>query len=179
MKLFDKLTESTGVDSPLLQATKLITPDDVRFDKSWGVMSGEYEGAQELQWSTKAIVSLLNALVYQRRTVFILTRAGLRDLLRSDKNWKESIGLKNGYYPKFLKSISGFIEVVGKAPTTSGRMVYIYKVKSPDVRALITGAGDAEQLKQCFQFLKGPEVLKEAEDYTGEVSLYKAPMVVS
>src|SRR5690606_33211235 len=89
----------------------------------WKFAKELYDDCQGADWLSKAIVSLINSIFYQRRVVFVLSKRAFRDLAKSDKNWTNPIGLKDSNYRKLLSEItkSKLVKLVHRGP---GSWVY-------------------------------------------------------
>jgi len=157
-----KVMQSVKNNRIILKSTKLITKEDSINDPAWEVMSKEYEEAQDSEWSVKAIISIVNSIIYQRRLVFLMTRNSLRDLLNSDKNWNKPIGLKTDNY-KFILRI--MYKTVGELVESfeskrNNRKFSIIKVNNPDILKFLSVNYD-EQLQETKDFLETPSLKKD------------------
>lgn len=76
--------------------------------------------------------SLLNAAFTQQRTVFLISRDSLRELVNSDKNHKKKPTFGNKYYPKVIKLVcnGGLLKELVKG---EGRRAGVYEVVLPSV----------------------------------------------
>lgn len=84
----------------VLKYTRKITKDDLRLPE-WVEMHEDY---REITAATdKAVLSIKNAILFQRRAVFCLTREATRELVTNDRNWKSKAGLSNDNWPVIIK----------------------------------------------------------------------------
>jgi hypothetical protein len=155
MKLKMKVMQNVKNNRIVLKSTKLITEEDIANDPAWEVMAKEYADSQDSEWSVKAIISIVNSIIYQRRLVFLVTRDSLRDLLNSDKNWVKSIGLKTDNYKFILKILYKTVgELVESFESKrNNRKFSIIKVNNPDILKFLSVNYD-EQLKETKDFLE-------------------------
>jgi hypothetical protein len=151
VSLAKKLEKEKVKNRILLTTTKKIHKNDIKADPIWDFVNNEYKENQDSSWMTKATVTLINSMFYQRRLVFALTRTDLRALLQNDENWKKGIGLKDSYYSEFLKHIirSGLVEAVELSKT--GRKVMVLKVIHPELLDKMQ-VDVAQQIQQTIDF---------------------------
>jgi len=153
--------------SPLLKMVKHITPQDTEADEAWNMVKQEYETCQKEDWATKATVTVINSILFHRRVYFVLSRDGLRGLLKTDPNWEKPIGLKNENYSFLLSRFyCGLIEKVeDRTVPFTGRNLTIYKVIDKDILRFLS----IEPEKQL------DEVRKYIDTYEGNKK-YKNPL---
>lgn len=140
-----------------LKSAKLITEEDMEGDPAWNELGRDYAEAKEENspWAIKAILTIVNSIIFQRRLVFIITRKSLRKLLRSDKNWGSNLGLKQGNYKYILKLIYSHVgELVeyGHSKQT-GRNIAIIRVTSKDILKYLN-VNYEEQLEEARGLLR-------------------------
>jgi hypothetical protein len=156
---FKKRAEKETVSNyAFLKRTKLITKEDREGDPAWAELGQDYEDAKQEKsaWAVKAMLTVINSIIFQRRLVFIMTRESLRKLLKSDANWNKNIGLKQGNYKHILKiiySMVGELVEYGKSKQT-GRRVAIIKVTSKDILKYLN-VNYEEQLEEARELLRG------------------------
>lgn len=163
MKIAKSIEEADRGSYVILKATKQITKSDIENDPAWAMVAEEYLGCKDSEWLTKATVSILNSIIYQRRVVFILNRSCLRDLLKKDINWEPSLGLKNDRYSSIIRRIcKGLVEKVGEVKVNNaGRYAMIFKVVHPEVLKYLQ-VDTNEQLKEAQNFsVKKPKPSKK------------------
>lgn len=122
--------------SLVLRKTKLITEDDIEINDGWAKLKQEYVKYKDGTWDEKAQISLINAILYQQRAAFILTRKNFREILQNDKNWSKPMGLKNDKWSDFIYDSSELIHEVKKVQNGKAK-VAIFCVKNPDLLATL------------------------------------------
>ena len=134
------ISELADQDLICLRTTTIVEPTHPLFNL--------YQKSEASSSINKAQISVLNSILHQRRRFFILTRKNLSELLKSDKNWKTPVGLRNKHYSALIKSLTiKNIEVRRKG---AGRSASIYAVIDPALlRAL--NLSDAEVENQKLQ----------------------------
>jgi hypothetical protein len=98
-------------------------------------------------------VSLFNAIYHQKRKAFCLSRSSLRDILKSDKNWIKTIGLKDAYYRKFLDHIFRSKLFENVPYEKHGHKLMVLKIIHPELLAMFNFDIDA-QLSEALDFAK-------------------------
>jgi hypothetical protein len=97
-----------------LAYTKTITEEDLRLPE-WESLYRNYQKANiDL---TLIICSIMNSVIYQRRVCFNMTRDGLRNLIKNDKNIQalnKIASFRNENYPQIIKSMidSGLVRAL-------------------------------------------------------------------
>lgn len=164
MGISKKLEEADRGSYVILKSTKLIQKEDIENDPAWDMVAQEYEEAKDSEWLTKATVSIINSIIFQRRVVFLMNRDNLRNLLKNDKNWDAGIGLKAENYSSIIRRIcKGLVEKVGEVKiNAAGRYVMIFKVVHPDLLKFLQ-VDVIEQLKEAQNFQK-KKTKQEVED---------------
>lgn len=84
--------------SPLLTRTTLLK--NAPKDEVWDAIKELYAKTKHNDGYSRAAISLLNALVTQRRTHFVFTRDATRELVMQDKNWASYKALDQKKYPE-------------------------------------------------------------------------------
>lgn len=155
--MFD-ITKKIEIDSNnlvSLRAVKRISDTDREYHKEWNWLGSQYVSVENIGESIhKACLSVINAILYQRRIVFCLTRDGMRSLVKNDKNFLSDVGWSDSYYPKvigFLKR-SGIIEQI-KYEGFNSRKPPMYEVKTDDLLCFFKAVDRNEQYNQSFDFV--------------------------
>lgn len=150
-----KLKKKKSPNLYILQKTKTIQEEDIVPHAEWEIIKNWYRDIEkhpDVEWIDKAMNSVINSIVHQRRAVFAISRDGIRDILTNDKNWLEPIGLKNERYEFLLASLveAGIIENVRER---QHKKLSIYKVVSQDILEMIKVASPEEQLREVIDFV--------------------------
>lgn len=75
----------------LLQHTETIKDQDVQVHEKWEFMKDCYNEVsknKEHDWTDRAVLSVVNSIICQRRVFFALTPELTEGLFKADKNWK-------------------------------------------------------------------------------------------
>lgn len=131
-----------------LKKTRAINEDDLWLPE-WDTLKKEYDAHQNGEWIDKAIVSLLNSAIFQRRVVFVLAKRSFRELAKSDKNWKKPIGLKDENWKTLIFEVINRDIVKCIHKTDKGRLVY--EIIENDILKMINISVD-EQRKEAIEF---------------------------
>src|SRR5574343_1572376 len=107
----------------VLKKTRKIEAQDLSL-LEWQMLKNEYDENAKSEWVDKALVSMLNSIVFQRRVVFILTKRAFRELCQSDMNWTKKIGLKDESWKTFIHEATGRQLIKKVYGTSNGRLVY-------------------------------------------------------
>ncbi len=165
-----------GPNKYCLVKTRIITEEDIEIFPKWGVIKDWYEQLEaEANCDSGSIhmiiQSIVNAVVYQERIYFALTRDNVISLFKNDKNWKnKKPGMKNASYKDLLEEMveSGFFEAHPENDRFfKQKKPRIFKVVSEDILNLMKPVSAEEQLKQVFDFVEnnsGDEVGDEVGD---------------
>ncbi len=155
------LEEKAANSLIILQKSKTILKEDTEahFGYRWLYDKYQESNKRKLNVVSKSIVSVLNAIIFQQRLVFGMTRDLLRELLSNDENWQKRIGLKHENYKKIIGRLvkSGLIEEV-KYDKDEEKKVKLYRVIHPEILKALTGDFES-QLSESLKF-----VLKTAEE---------------
>jgi hypothetical protein len=136
-----------------LSTTRAITPEDTRVHAKWQILEEWYKAVEQdpnHEWVDKAVMSIINAIVYQERVYFCLERENVRELLSKDKNWVEPIGLSNGIYGTLIAELidRNFITLHDDSKRPS-----IYKVCDKTLLEMVKVESEDEQLAQVLEFV--------------------------
>lgn len=139
MKILADLKDANQEQAILLKYTQKITKEDIEADPAWRLLASEYADCikGKFRWEIKATCSVINSMYKQRRIVFAITRESTRELLKSDKNWPRSIGLKQDNYRKLLAFLfkNNIIEQVEY--TKASKKVMVCKLVHPEFLKVI------------------------------------------
>jgi hypothetical protein len=150
----------------ILEKTRKI-PDNEDLEE-WVSLKEDYKKLSQSSWEDRAMVSMVNAILLQRRVVFILTRKNFRELLRNDRNWKKKIGIRNDNWRKLILTATNcnIIKCIHK-PTNNSCGVYevihkdILKYLNVDVK---------QQRAECIDYVnqnhEDIENIDKNEDFT-------------
>lgn len=136
-----------------LSTTRSITEEDRRVHAKWQILDEWYKAVEQdpnQEWVDKAVMSVINAIVYQERVYFCLERENVRELLSKDKNWIEPIGLSNSKYETLIAELVDrkFIELYDDSKRPS-----IYKVCEKSLLEMVKLESEDEQLAQVLEFV--------------------------
>ena len=134
----------------VLSKTKYITDDDMEVHAKWEILGNWYESIiKDGDWIDKAVMSVINSIVYQERIYFCMERDNIRNLLKHDKNWDASLGMDNNKYKWLVGELIDreFIEAHDNV-----KRPHIYKVIEPTILNMIKVESEAEQLTQVIEF---------------------------
>lgn len=117
-------------------------------DVAWVALKSKYDSVTDP--CGQVVVSLLNAILFQKRAVFALTRKVARELVEGDKNWPEKVGFGNANWKRVLKiaHTSGTFKAISEGGP--GRAA-IYEVTSQGILDYI-GVDIAAQRQQLTTF---------------------------
>lgn len=116
MKLIKKkLKEYEPIDYIILKNVKTIREEDLKVNKKWLSLMEGYQDVEESGSKEKMhymLMTLCNAILFQQRICFIITRNSFKELYKDDKNWSDETiknitdkGFSNNTYSKFLNYI--------------------------------------------------------------------------
>ena len=167
-----------GPNKYCLVKTRVITEDDMEYVPKWAVIKSWYEDLESdpNRDSIHMILqSMVNALLYQERIYFAITRSNVVELFKNDKNWKDKKrGMKNASYKDLLAEMveSGMFEEHPENDRFyAQRKPRIFKLVDETILSLMKPVSEAEQLKQVFDFVEnnpGDAVGDEAGDAVGD-----------
>lgn len=144
--------QKTANNLLMLEKTKTIREEDL-IHPEWSELLGDYKERSSASWDEKALLSMVNAIVFHRRVFFVLSRDNFGNLIRGDKNWKRGVGMKNSNWAKFLRiaTASELIQCI-KPPT--GRSPGVFEVISKELLSWIR-VDFSNQKKECLEFVQG------------------------
>lgn len=93
-----KLKREKGPNLILLSRAKTIREEDTEVHAEWVIVKKWYDDAKahpDLDWVDKAVTTVLNSIIHQKRGAFGMTYEKTRELLKDDSNWDKPIGLSN------------------------------------------------------------------------------------
>ena len=159
MSLAKRSTAKAKQNLILLKFTRQINDQDLELPQ-WQFMQKEYDECQNEEWVTKAVVSIFNSILFQQRVFFNLTRDTTRALLKADKNWDTSIGMKNENYKALIQELlsSELIREVKK-----GTKSYVYEVISPELLDFMV-VNSVKQKAECEAFADGEAAVNEPKN---------------
>lgn len=110
-----RLKKQKGPNLILLTHAKTILEEDVKVHAKWEIIEKWYKDTEshpDVEWIDKAMTTIINSIVHQNRIVFGVTKEKIRNLLKNDKNWNQSLGLKNNNYRLLFKKLieAGILE---------------------------------------------------------------------
>lgn len=134
----------------ILSKTKKILQDDVEVHAKWEVLNEWYNAiGDDGDWIDKAVMSVINSMVYQERIYFCMERENIRTLLKNDKNWKGQLGMDNNKYKWLLAELVDREFIMAH---NNVKRPHIYKVIEPTILNMIKVESEAEQLSQVIEF---------------------------
>lgn len=136
-------------DLIVLKHTRKITKDDLKLPE-WYELNEDYKEVTSAV--DKAVVSIKNSIMFQRREYFCLVRESTREMINTDRNWKSKSGLSNDNWPAILKVLTsnevGLVRVVKegsfKAPT-------VYQVIDKDILKVLK-IDSEQQRREALEF---------------------------
>lgn len=147
----------------VLKHTRKITKDDLRLPE-WYEMAEDYKVISAT--IDKAVLSVKNAIIYQRRLIFCLTRNETRNLVNNDPNWKTKSGLSNENYQAVIKVLIdvGLIKEIKKGSTKSPS---VYEVTDLDVLKALN-LNIEEQRQEVFKFVEQNQIQDRKPDQSSD-----------
>ena len=133
-----------------LSRTHTITEEDAGLPE-WDMLKAEYANPLAETAIEKACVSIINACLTQRRVVFAMSRTTARELIRSDKNWPKSVGLKNDKWSSLLKEMYDK-KLIVREQEADGRRPGMFKLIHPAILKFLS-VNEAEQRQQVIDFI--------------------------
>lgn len=138
----------------VLSAIRVISEQDVKHcaDLKW--LNKQYTECQNAQNTTKVAISVINSILYQKNIVFGITRKNLRDIISSDTNWNNTVGLSNSKYNEVLSFLirNNFIKQVDY-DHESTRYLGLYEVCDVEILGFLSGNRE-EHLTRAIAFAK-------------------------
>jgi hypothetical protein len=145
-----------------------ISDDDVFHYPKWEIMRSWYRNleARDHQWLDLALQSISNAVVNQERIYFAVTRKTLRELLRSDKNWRseKGIGMKNSYYELLLQDMVDskmFEPYAENERLRELKKPRIFRVVDKTLLSLMNAVPEDVQLRELIDFIDKNDQLRD------------------
>jgi hypothetical protein len=116
----------------------------------WRFLKDKYDSATDT--TEKIIISLWNAILFQERKVFTITREKTRELLANDLNWPDRVGFANRKWEFMLLVAveSGLIQIVQVGDKTRPS---IYEVTDPQTLSFLPDADREQQLEEAMEFV--------------------------
>lgn len=145
-RISKKLEEAKG-GLVMLKYTKKILDDDLKIPQ-WKDLKEDYDDTEDS--IDRVVLSIKNSIMSQKRVYFCITREGIGELVRGDKNWQHA-GFDNNKYKSVLKLINevGLAKAIVKG---HGRKPYVFQVIDKE---LITyfGVNLRKQRMQALRFV--------------------------
>lgn len=116
MKLnLKEVSKKAEIESGMLTLVNLtILSEHKKLTKSQRELENEYKELSNENWILKTSLTLINAILTQKRGVFILTRQSLINLLEKDTNHRNKVSLRKEDYKHFIRHISTFMVKINK-----------------------------------------------------------------
>lgn len=159
-KMLSRLKKSRE-DLIVLKHTTLITPDHTRMPE-WDQLKQAYDD-ESIVSVEKLAISVVNAVLTQRRVVFCLTRRAGEDLVRGDKNWTTT-GFDNNKWAQMLK-ILHMTDVIKSVRKGSGRCPGIYEIICPELLSVLI----ADKTTQMAESIEFADKFKKTDHKTDQV----------
>jgi len=135
----------------VLEKTKTIREEDL-IHPEWAELLDDYKEYASASWDEKALLSMVNAIVFHRRVFFVLSRDNFGALVRGDKNWKRRVGMKNSNWSKFLL-VAVSSELIRCVKKPSGRAPGVFEVINKDLLSWIQ-VDFAAQKRECLEYVE-------------------------
>lgn len=123
-------------------------------------LAEDYKEVHNEHWITKATVTLVNSIVTQNKSSFLLTRASLTKLVESDMNHEKRISVSNKEYTRFINHITDYLVDIVKIPR-NGKEVMVCYVKLPELLKVLK-VDKALQDREIRMFVTG-EIIESDE----------------
>jgi hypothetical protein len=166
-----------GPNKYCLVKTRTINKEDIEDYPRWGVIKDWYEQLEnhdDCDSIHMIVQSIVNAVVYQERIYFALTRDIVVNLFKNDKNWKKKKpSMSNASYKDLLNTMveSGWFEPHPENDRFfKQKKPRIFKVISEDVLDLMKPVPAEEQLRQVLDFVEN-DFKDEVSDEVSDVVL--------
>ncbi len=176
-----KRLKEKGPNKYCLVKTRTITDDDMEYVEKWKTIKQWYEAIENdpnAESIHKILQSMVNAIIYQERIYFAITRDSVVELFKNDKNWKgKKTGMRNASYKDLLEEMvdSGMFEAHAENDRFyAQKKPRIFKLIDQNVLSLMKPVSEDIQLKQVFDFVEnnsGDEVGDDLGDEVGDVVL--------
>ena len=158
IKKLNREAEAKGNMFTLVNLT--IISDFKKSTKLTRMLEEEYKDVQTSDWKVKTMLTLVNAILTQNRSVFILTRKTLCDLLEKDSNHINKVNLVLSNYRVFINHITNSLVKITKYKRHN-KEVMVCTVIDKDLIKLIK-ADSYTQNNEVKMFITG-EVDNRAE----------------
>jgi hypothetical protein len=152
----------------LLTRARIITEEDIGSNKKWKTLRAWYDQAENspnTHWIDQALQSMVNAIVYQERIYFAITRETLKELFQNDTNWKNKISLSPSYYGFLISEMvnSGFFEAhPNNKRFKKQRKPMVFKVVDKRILNLLKAPCEKEQEQQVLNFVENYDKNEES-----------------
>ena len=155
-----------------LQKNYTIGQDDIEANPKWAYLKEAYsevENARNVDWMHWLLPPLFNAILYQERIYFVLSRKTFRSEVRdADKNWTNDYkgpGFSNTKWPLFTKYLQeeGILELYNKGSNNTD----IYKVVNEELLSFLK-IDEAKQLQESIEYAKKPNNNSDLDDDLSE-----------
>jgi hypothetical protein len=141
-----------------LQYTRTITKEDLHLPE-WIEFKAGYDKFQDANTAVQAHISALNAIIYQRRMVFCVTRKGLQELRRSDKNWEKRTAFRHEQYREVLRLLFEYVELVKVPKKLNPRSLLVLRVTKKSILDYLA-SDHAKQLEETLAFIQSAKEVK-------------------
>ena len=144
----------------LLTRARIITEEDIESNEKWKTLKAWYDqvgNSPNTHWIDQALQSMVNAIVYQERIFFAITRETLKELFQNDTNWKNRISLSPSYYGFLISEMvnSGFFEAhPHNKRFKKQRKPMVFKVVDKRILQLLKAPCEKEQEQQVLNFVE-------------------------
>lgn len=160
----------------ILKYTRKINDSDLLLPE-WFTLAADYKAAEDEQTIIKALISLRNAIIFQRRVVFCLSRDCTRELINQDKNWKQSPGLKNENY-KLIISMAIQLNMIKEVQKGRSKQLSVYEVIDNELLQILKINVDA-QTQEVFDFVNRKSKGTETGTAKGDTEVRSKKLVDS
>lgn len=151
---------------PLLVITRKIVDEDRFAHEVWVWMKDQYSNINEADAIGKLVCSVINAILTQERICFAISRRGLQELLKNDKNFNTvGLGFNNNIYPTIIAKLHewGIVKTIHES---TGYSATGYEVIEEGLLAHLGRKVDrntqyVEVLKFCEEYSKKSTSSKE------------------
>lgn len=161
---FKEKVEAASKELVFLKHVKVINDSDLVFPE-WLYMRSQYEANQDSPWNIKALITITNSLITQRRIYFGLTVKNFREIAANDNNWDKPIGLDNNAW----KGLIGLGIKIGlfrvySSVVVKGKQRIVFELVDSDILKLIE-IDKAKQLSDSIEYIMNdPKSLKVGPD---------------
>jgi hypothetical protein len=162
IRKFNESVASAEQDLVVLCKTKKITRSLVKQAPIWGELKKLYKVAKGA--AEKAVVTILNAIVTHKRSVFVLSRKTLSRLIQQDPNWNPPAGISNNDYRYVLKLLVSRFCVEERRG--AGQRPSVYRVKDLDFLQSLGDVNYTEQLTKTLEFVGKKDGKSDSNQYT-------------